>query len=696
MRVITTSSVKTNEALYHLMRIAGLYMVASLADDPDLSIKTLISAMPNIKPLLKPLGMTAADVNQFVKQMRFWLGGDLDWDNNTHSRRFESAVETYFLYIQEVLVDMDEAELDDQQKALRSSFEPSEHALLKAMLGYILNLSRRYTTQKFTDATLKACAVVFREDKEVYWEYIHESEELANEGYEKPADYKLQRDALRAIIERNGVETCEGDDFLATFKGLAKLQKDNAEEAKQYSKIRTFLNREAYRAVLGDILYDNMGEPQRWSNIYTRLTRGSNDIYIPLNKMPNGAWTGMVQVIKNAKGEDSLQYLSPYGEVLKQNTPCGNILMNPKYIQGSLEFVATYVIPSSQAQTRVYVYTLEADRAKKAERFDQTRNVIANLDTYRAKWLKDLKAFDTQMKKYYDSFLKPKSRAKPPTAEQWRNGILAMICEIGYQAAPRTGEKGTSSLDTNGSRTPTYALTTLKIGHLVTDPVECNPAIWGSKEDDGTYSYPSSDIKKVAFKYKGKAAEPQYHEFLTTNNSDGDGESRVLLNNILTKYIANLARAYADMGINAKSEIEIKREQLFRIPNVRAGKEAPVNEWSIVLNRHVNDYLKKRVKFDGTFKMFRKLKATKEFMDYMESVKSTLDASNIESHILHAAGLAGKALGHAAAKRKATGTMALQYYIEVRTVLDYYTLVNVNPSKRVANLIKDNIADNKA
>lgn len=695
MRIISTSSVKTNEGLYNLMRIAGLYMLATCEEEPTKSIDALLAAMQKIKPIIKPMGIPATDANSFNRQIKFWQSGGLDWDNTSHSRRFETSTESFFLYLQEVFFDLDVEELTEDQKSLRSAFDEQELVALKGMLGYILALSRRYTTTKFVNDVLRACSQLFSEDRELYWKYTKEEDTIAEEGYEKPADYDEQIKQLTAILSRNGVPTCDGDPLLATFEGLKKFATSNPQDYERYGKIRTFLSREAFKAVIGNIVFDNMGQPQKWSTVYNQLSRSSTKVYIPHNKMPNDQWSGIIQVVKNAKGDDCIQYLSPYGEPLKQS-PCGNVIMNPKYTEGSTEFVAQYIIPSSQAMTKVYVYTQAATSAKNAIRFNQTRNVIQNLDMYRSKWMKDLKAFDTQMEKFYAAILKPRSKAKLPTPEQWKNGILAMICEIGYQAAPRTGEKGSSSLDSNGTRTPTYALTTLKIGHLILDPVECHPARWGSKEDDGEYSYPSSRIKSVSFKYKGKAAEPQYHEFSSaTPTTDGDVMAHKLLNQILTKYIANLARAYADMGTYALSETEIKRQQLFRIPNVRSNSEAPVNEWSIVLNRHVNEYLKKRIKFDGTFKMFRKLKATKEFMDYMDSVKGTMTAEDIDSHILHAAGLAGKALGHAAAKRKATGTMALQYYIEVNTILEYYKLLNVNPTKRVANLIKDNITDSK-
>jgi hypothetical protein len=336
---------------------------------------------------------------------------------------------------------------------------------------------------------------------------------------------------------------------------------------------------------------------------------------------------------------------------------------------------------------------------KNLERFDQMRNILTNLPTYRDRWMKDLKRLATGLDKYNTQLLKSATskragRPTPPPASVWRLGILAMLCEIGYQAAPRTGEDGTSSVEKGtGKRINTHALSTLKFVHLKTDPITAHPV--NRAVSDAPLSMDEVHIRAISFAYRGKAAEPQQHTF-TDTPSDGDTVSRKLLMQVMREYLNFQAIVFKlDQAQDEKTREDLMRYALFRIPNSRSNNIEDSGAWIVVINKIINNYLKTNVKFPSTFKQFRKLKATKVFMDYMDSVKGELTAGTIEQHVRQGAGMAGDALGHAASKTKAQGTMALQYYIDAMTILKYYQELDISPSKSISNLIKDNIQDVK-
>lgn len=700
MRVINTSSFKETEALEQLIRASALYVLVLQMEEDNLidqCLTEILKSVSNSKPVLtrNGFGIPADVCNSFVRQLKLWLEGKIDWDVRAQETRFQSAITTFFLYLQEVIFDTEEADLNKAQLEIRQQFDPDELTFIKAILGYTLNLGRSYQSVRTIDFIIKATKELFPDVKTLIYQQTAED----TPDYDAPADYESKVTTLKAILERNQVASIADPIFgnmLATYAGLEKLKRENEGDYKQYVEIHKYLNAEAFKAIISDIVNDCDGMGNPWNAVYKRVTQYS-EVYIPTSHYPNGSWTGIIEVIKTERGDYGILYRSPYGEPLKQQ-PVGNIEMNSKYEKGSSQFIARYVVPNSRGLTKNYIYTLEATKTKNLDRFSETRNILDKVDEYRGKWMKDVKSLATALDSYQTKMDKAKTpkqqlTIKGPTALQWRKGILAMICEIGYQAAPRTGERGTSSIDKgSNSRVPTYALTTLTMRHLVVDPVEYNPVNWAETGTAMSHAE-SNKIKSVSFNYRGKAAEPQYHTF-TDVTTDGDTNSRRILMRILRSYIGQTATGYATVQ---EDRNDIGRQNIFKIPAARGATLEPITDWIVVVNKHVNGYLKS-LGFPATFtfKMFRKLKATKEFMDYMDSVKSQLTPENIDNHVMQGASESGRALGHAAIKRKATGTMAMQYYIVSAIVLEYYQAINATPGKRIANLIKDNINDSKS
>lgn len=704
MKVIkTTSSVKDVDSLYSLIRSVALYYKAILEDDDAVArelVSACIKATVSAKAILGKdgVGMPAGVANDFVKQLKMWADNRINWDNDLHSRRFDNVAEEYLLYLYTIILESPEDELNPRQLELVKHFDDSEFILLRCMIGYALNMGSKYGRAITIENTLRANAQMFPEDRAYYTNYIDTLEE---DGYEIPSDYELQTKKVRNILEQNGITTIAGDDLLPTFHGDAELAKKNPEQYKQYLECRKYLRYQAFRAIVANLVYDNAGTPTPWNTVYRQVTTREG-VYIPHDIFPNSAWTGIVEAQRTQTSASyGIVHRSPFGEEMKQ-IPVGNVEMNAKYTKGSTEFVCRYVKPTSREQSMVYAYTVSGNKVKSLDRFDQMRKILENVDKYRGVWMKDLKKLSTALDKYGDQLIKnamskstrKKTPPKAPTPIIWRQGILAMLCEIGYQAAPRTGEDGTSSLEKGtGKRITTYALSTLKMAHLKTNPVGAHPVERAVSEEALTMA--NAGATTVTFMYRGKAAEPQQHTF-TDTPSDGDTTSRKILMTALRGYISVLASAYKDdVEEHGHTREDLMRTALFRIPNKRIGDNLDVDSWINVINKTINSYLKNTVKFPSTFKQFRKLKATKVFMDYMDSVKAELTVDNIESHVRYGAGMSGDALGHAAGKSKAHGTMALQYYIDAMTILKYYKEVGADPSKGIANLIKDNIQDAK-
>lgn len=703
MKVIkTTASIKDSASLYSLIRSVALYYKAILEDDEETArnlVKACIACTIESKPILgkEGIGIPAGTANEFVKQLRMWADQRINWDNELHARRFDNVAEEYLLYLYTVILEMPDEELNERQSEILQHFDESEFILLRSMLGYALNMGSKYGRAVTIENTLTVNAQMFPEDKAFYSKYI---DSLTEDGYERPADYEINETSARNILEQNNITTIEGDDLLPTFEGLKDLAKKNPEQFKQFEAIRKFLRVQAYRAIVANLVYDNSGVPTPWNTVHRQVTTREL-VYIPRDIFPNNEWTGLVEAQRTSSSSSyAISHKSPFGEDLKQ-VPIGNVQMNPKYTKGSTEFVCRYIKPTSQGQSVVYAYTVGANKEKNLARFDQMRTILANVDKYRATWMKDLKRLSVALDKYGNQLVKHAVSKNPdtvkitaPTPQVWRQGILAMLCEIGYQSAPRTGEDGTSSLDKGtGKRITTYALSTLKLAHLKTEPVNAHPVLRALSDEP--LSMDNAVARTIAFMYRGKAAEPQQHTF-TLTPSDGDSVSRKLLMTALRGYINILANAYKiDVQEHGHTKEELMRTALFRIPNKRIGDNPDIESWVNVINKTINAYLKNTVKFPSTFKQFRKLKATKVFMDYMDSVKGELSAGNIEQHVRQGAGLSGDALGHAAGKSKAQGTMALQYYIDAMTILKYYEELGVDPSKGIGNLIKDNIQDTK-
>ena len=695
----TTASVKDLAALYALIRAVALYYKAILDEDDEQAkalIKDCLGALSGAKEVLgkNGIGIPVSIANDFAKQLKLWADGRINWDNKLQSRRFDNVAEEFLLYLYTVLIEMPEEEMNPRQLELIGHFEDAEFTVLNSMIGYALNMGAKYSRAITIENTLRFNAHLFTEDRAHYSEYIDTLEE---DGYEKPADYEIYRTRAKNILAQNGIPTINDDELLPTFAGLEKLKK-NPEQFKQYEDARKFLRVQAHRAIVANLVYDNAGQPTPWNTVYRQVTT-LEDVYIPRDIFPGSSWTGMTEAVRSQTSSSyAISHRTQFGEPMEQ-VPVGNVEMNPKYTKGSLEFVCRYVKPTTQGESQSWAYTKAANATKKVARFEQMRKILADVDKYRNTWMKDLKRLSTALDKYNAQILKNALATKPvkvtaPTPDVWREGILAMLCEIGYQAAPRTGEDGTSSLEKGtGKRISTYALSTLKLGHLKTEPVGAHPAIRATSDEP--LSMDDAHIRTVIFAYRGKAAEPQQHTF-TDTPSDGDVTSRKILMTALRGYINTLALSYKfDNEEHHHTKDELLRTAMFRIPNKRIGDNPNPDSWINVINKTINTYLKNKVKFPSTFKQFRKLKATKVFMDYMDSVKAELTADNIESHVRIGAGMAGDALGHASSRNKAQGTMALQYYIDAMTILGYYSSLDATPSKSLNNLIKDNIQDSK-
>lgn len=705
-KLVTQATLTAGSEVREMVRaIALLYYLSNMTDEDDenqveKALTILVGILAEQKDAYGKgkLGIPVKVTTAFTRQMKAWLSGDLDWEDEAQYERYESAVSEFLLYHYEIFVETNVGELTPERANLVAEISEEERSIIHSMTGMLLGMGRKYNTARMIENTLLANAQIFSEDLDIYKKFV---DPLFDEGYFRPDDYTFKLEYLATILKRNEVETVDQDPYLPTAKGRHLLKENNPADYAIYVEMKKYILDQANRAILGDLVADSVGVPQIWSKVYARVTSRSDAVYIPRDFFAGSSWTGLVRAIKvHGDKNYSIQHLSPFGEPLKQN-PVGNIVMNPNYESGSTEFVATYVVPNSKGSSKVYVYTVGAVRVKNKERFDSMREILQNLDTYRNKWAKDLKAFARTLSKYdpttisKDATKSTKKSVTPPTAEQWRRGMLAMLCEIGYQAAPRTGEKGNSTLMSSGQRQSTYALTTLKIGHVHLTPESLNPLIRvaGNPNRPKKLGDGLDRLEKLVFMYKGKAAEPQQHIF-TRQTKDGDSLIRSDLMSALGSYI-NLINMSVYEDKSEATALDVAKQNFFRIPTAKRMGIRTTGGWIVILNRHVNQYLKRDLKFPDTFKVFRKLRATSIFMNYMDSLGDGLNAETINHHVNVGAAMAGSELGHAAAKSRASGTMALQHYIDAQTILGYYATVQASPSKKIANTLKYNLSESK-
>lgn len=700
-RISTTAALDNDSTIRSIVRLIALnyfdYHRPEEYTDEDVNkiLKRILELVKELKPSLKILGIPVAVTTAFASQTKMYLDDRIDWDDARDVKRYENAIEEFYLYLYEILVEVrNPKELSDKQRELYNAIDDTERLMVHCMLGYLADMGPKYKRAKMIVNTLKANANIFREDEDIMGVY---RDAISEDGYTKPVDYQRNLDELAALIKRNKLKTVEGDEYTAINASLILLKEKNNPEYKRYNQLRKFLIVQAHRAIVGDLVWGCMGEPQRWDVVYRRITRGDAGVYVPIDQFPNEQWKGVVEAT-NLDGDYSIVHRSPFNEPLDKPV-IGNVVMNPAYEKGSSVFVATFVVPTSGG-TKQYAYTSSTTKSNNAERFKQTREIIDNLDAYRQRWLTHLSQFATALEAFENaleanakSTTKVKREVKPLTAGLWRKGMLAAICELGFQVAPRTGEKGNSTL-VNGKRVSTYALTTLQLRHITTTPTNLNPLYANESKGEEI-----GKLSKLILSYPGKANESQSHTITARVSSGDNATARRNLIKILDSYM-RISSMSIQQSAKKLSKAELQNQAFFKLPNMRNNNTGTAIQnadgWAEILNRHVNHYLKTDIGFPSTFKMFRKLKGTMVFMREMDKVKDKLTKANIEQYMISAGITAGDELGHAAAKRKAGCDMAMKYYIDSSAILSYFALIGATPTKKVESWVRGNIVEDKA
>lgn len=148
-----------------------------------------------------------------------------------------------------------------------------------------------------------------------------------------------------------------------------------------------------------------------------------------------------------------------FGELIK-GAPGSEVKMNPGYTKGSLEHV--FVSKPRFGETEQYAFTMHAKSEAAKRKAEKVEQLSSNIDSIRAKWLKDLDSKNPKLK------------------------TMAAMLETIYQTSARVGNAGSQKAGIKTSE-PRFGLTTLKSKHIKVDP------------------------SKAIFSYLGKSAQRQRH-----------------------------------------------------------------------------------------------------------------------------------------------------------------------------------------
>ena len=645
---------------------------------------------------LNGIGLKKIEIAAFEKQQNLWHTGALDFDNARQLNAFNRCQALVLGEIRNVYLDYEDKYLTANMRAMRDCLSPESLELIDYYSGLQLRLSnKKYYTKKNIKILVSRLRKLIPELNTVLVgankpvQVINREQEFElSHGY---SDLLTQMDNL--LVNYPNATRVQDHERTLDFAGESLVKKTNPTDYTLYTELTKRLKDEAIRSLHTNLAF-NEGEPMRVLSL--RSTMKSDGVYIPPNIMPSANFTGYAIEV-DTKGKFDVEYLSPFKEPLDK-IPRGNVVMNPAYQEGSKIFVCTYIDPVSKVQSRNYIYTKAADTVKRSNRYEKILSLIDNVDEYRAKWLQDIKTFAIAAKTYIadngGSLAALQTRVKiketPPARipiKTIRLGVLGLLCELGYQLAPRTGEKGNATM-VDGEKVYTYALSTLKLNHLESFPENFNPAYAARlKDQTGTKTLiKPSQVQKLILAYPGKDAQKQQH-LISKQTLGGDADAKSTWD-ALTGYLMLLADQLYTQQVETLDQplAKLLNQQLFKVPNANA-TTSPL--WVDADNKMLLAYLKNEIGFGGqTFKAFRKLKATKVFKEFMDNAKDNLTTDNIDKIIMLGAKQAGMALGHAAAKGTTSGDMALNYYIIPQMIKYYYELIGAEPSGKLKSVIE--------
>jgi hypothetical protein len=645
---------------------------------------------------LNGIGLKKIEIVAFEKQQNLWHIGALDFDNARQLNTFNRCQALVLSEIRNIYLEYEDDLLTENMKAMKYCLSPEQLELIDYYSGLQLRLpNKKYYTKKNIKILVSRLRKLIPELNTVLvgankpvQNIDREQEFELSPGY---TDLLTRMDNL--LVNYPNATKVQGYSRTLDFAGEGFLKEASPTDYKLYSELTKQLKAEALRSLYTNLAY-NEGEPMRVLSL--RSTMKSDGVYIPPNIMPSENFTGYAIEVNN-NGKFDVAYLSPFKEPLDK-IPRGNVVMNPAYQAGSNVYVCTYSDPVSRMQSKQHVATKGADKDKRINRYEKILDLIDNVDDYRSKWLRDIKTFATMVKQYNTanggSLAALQTRVKrsetPPTPlpiKDIRIGVFSLLCELGYQVAPRTGEKGNAT-EVNGIKVPTYALSTLKLDHLESSPTDFNPA-YAARLNDQTgvkTLIKPSQVQKLVFTYAGKDAQRQQH-LISKQTLGGDADAKATWD-ALTGYMLLLSDQLYTQQVQKLDHplSKLLQQQIFKVPNANATSN-PL--WVDVDNKMLLNYLKTRIGFGGqTFKAFRKLKATKVFKDFMDNAKDSLTTDNIDKVVMLGAKQAGMALGHAAAKGTTSGDVALKYYIVPQMVSYYYELIGATPNGKIQSVIK--------
>jgi hypothetical protein len=178
--------------------------------------------------------------------------------------------------------------------------------------------------------------------------------------------------------------------------------------------------------------------------------------------------------------DDSLKFYTSEGERLN-GVPVGDVRMNPDWDTDHSRYYCEYKAPGAAGWSKLYQENVRKERKK--ARFAATRVMVDDLDKYRKRWRRDMKANDL-------------TKALP-----------ALLCEIAYMVSPRIGTTGNRAI-VEGKEVPTYGLSTIMKKHV------------------------KATGSKVTIEYVGKAGEKQSHVIEKSGDSADSSASAFVIGRI--------------------------------------------------------------------------------------------------------------------------------------------------------------------
>lgn len=202
----------------------------------------------------------------------------------------------------------------------------------------------------------------------------------------------------------------------------------------------------------------------------------------------------------DGKVDDQLKFYTTTDELLL-GTPRGDVQMNPAWEDDEKTYYCTYFAPGAAKESKLYQANVVQER--KSAKFDATRMMVENIDSYRRKWLRVMKG-DT-----YDS-------------------VPALLCEIAYLVSPRIGTEGNKTL-VDGKAVSTYGISTIRAKHVKFRGTTCTISYVGKAGEKQQHVIPSDSPtnKIVVNRIRSLVEDKAPTDFVFTDDGNKPVGSRI-------------------------------------------------------------------------------------------------------------------------------------------------------------------------